>query len=378
MKVSIKDQQALSAVSPAALSAYARAAGWSKTGSYGDHSDVYDHEEKPEIILPRTQRLGDYASVVAQLIEIFADDSGMDDIALYRNLVTADKDVIRVRVESQDDGTVNVKHGLDLVGGAYDMLLATTCSLNDPKPFYRAGANKEANDYLGRVRLGQTEQGSFVVTLLPPAVPPPMQQSIDPDLAPDDPFERKVTKRLVGALVATKKAAEETVVGDERAFYDAVTLGASANLCDALVKLIGSFMELDVGLVWARTRPMKRVQDTVGFSGSDAPILREAARVLRDHEPKYDFSSLGFVRTLTRDEHQTKGTITLQGLIVEGKPQSATAVLNRSDYDVAIKAHQDKTPVIVKGDLERKGQRWHLSNPSLNEYDPDQDAPDGE
>jgi len=378
MKVKIRDKEALLAVSPAALSAYARAAGWVKAESYGDHSDIYTRPDKPEIILPRTQRLDDYGNVVSQLIGSFAEGSGMDDIALYRNLVTADSDVIRVRVESQDDGTVNVKHGLDLVGGAYEMLLATACSLQDPKPFYRAGANKEANDYLDRVRLGQTEQGSFTVTLLPPAVPPPMQQPLDPDLAPDDPFERRVTKRLVEALSATRNAAEKTNGGDESAFFDAVTFGASANLCDALVKLIGSFQKLDVDLVWALTRPMKKAQDTIGFSGSDAPILREAARILRDHEPKYDFSSLGFVRTLARGEHQTKGTITLQALIIDGRPQSATAALSQPDYDIAIKAHQNKTPVIAKGDLERKGQRWHLLNPSIKGYDLDQEAPEGE
>ena len=59
------------AVSPVALSAYARAAGWTKTESYGDHSDVYTGEELPEIILPRTQRLDDYAAVMSQLVGIF-------------------------------------------------------------------------------------------------------------------------------------------------------------------------------------------------------------------------------------------------------------------------------------------------------------------
>ena len=70
MKVDIRDRDALRAISPDALSAYARAAGWSKTDErYGAHSDIYAAEGLPEIIVPRTQRLGDYASVVAQLIE---------------------------------------------------------------------------------------------------------------------------------------------------------------------------------------------------------------------------------------------------------------------------------------------------------------------
>jgi len=369
MKANIRDKQALSAVSPAALSAYARAAGWSKTGSYGDHSDVYGDEGKPEIILPRTQRLSDYASVVSQLIEIFAEISDIDQFALYRNLVTADRDVINVRVKGADDGTVNVKDGVNLVSGAREMLLAAACSLTNPRPLYRAGANKEANDYLSQVRLGQTDQGSFVVTLLTPVVPPTTQESflsLDDD---DAPIERKMTRRLAESLAATAKATEQAVGGDTSAFFDAVERGASANLCEALAKLIDPFQELDVSIHWARTRPTKTVRDAIGFASSDASILREAARVFRAREPKHDVRLFGFVQRLKRGENETDGTIALRATF-EGEVYSAIAVLNKSDYERAATANRDKSAVVVKGDLEKRSRGWHLLNPSIEEIIP--------
>lgn len=106
MRGSIRDKEALMEISPAALSAYARAAGWRRTESYGNHSDVYSAEEGPEIILPRTQRLGDYAGIVSQLIEIFATAAQKDETALYRDLVTSDRDVIRVRTRESEDGSI--------------------------------------------------------------------------------------------------------------------------------------------------------------------------------------------------------------------------------------------------------------------------------
>ena len=45
------------------------------------------------------------------------------------------------------------------------MVSAKTCSLDSPRLFYGIHEHKDANDHLDRVRLGQTEQGSFVVTL---------------------------------------------------------------------------------------------------------------------------------------------------------------------------------------------------------------------
>ena len=168
MRVEIRDADALRAVSPAALKACALASGWRKLESYGDHSDVYAADEMPEIILPRTERLGDYASVVARLIDTFARIAATDELSLYRDLVIADRDVVRVRVAETDDGSLAVNSGVDLITGARDLLPAAACSLREPQPLYRAGANKEASDLPNRIRVGQTEHGSFAVTLLAP------------------------------------------------------------------------------------------------------------------------------------------------------------------------------------------------------------------
>ena len=288
MKVSIRDTDALRAVSPAALSAYARTEGWSLQERYRVHSDIYVGEARPEIIVPRTEHLGDYASVVATLIEIFAQVSGQDELMVYRSLVIADRDVVRVRAAESDDGSVTLDQGADLIGGARDMLLSAACSLRDPRPVYRAGANREAADLLKRVRLGQTEQGSFVVTLLMPVVPPPMPVLL-PD--PDDrnaPIERRMTRRLVEALSAARGAVERTAAGEEGAFGESVASGVSANLCEAMARIIEPFPTLDVGVSWARTRPMKASGTVVRFGWADTAVLREAARSFRDRAPQPD------------------------------------------------------------------------------------------
>ena len=364
MRVSIHDRGALLAVSPAALSAYARAAGWKRQQPYRVHSDVYVGEARPDIIVPRTERLGDYASVVAALIDTFASVAGQDQLAVYRSLVTTDRDVVRVRAAESEDGSVTLTAGVSLIDGAREMLLSAACSLRERQPVYRAGANREASDLLNRVRLGQTDHGSFVVTLLTPVVPPPMP-ALFPD--PDDrnaPIERRMTMRLVEALTAVRQATERTAAGDKEAFGDAVAAGVSANLCEALVRLVEPFPTLDVGVSWAQTRPVATASNVVRFGQADAALLREAARSLRDRAPRPDVDLYGFVRLLTRGEEDDDGIIGLATKI-DGQPQSVKVVLERVDYERAIRAHHDRVPVVLNGDLDRMGQRWRLLNPRL-------------
>lgn len=368
MRATIQDSEALAAVSPAALSAYVRFAGWTKQGVYGDYSDIYAGEELPEIILPRTQQIDDYDNVVSRLIQVFAKVAEIDELTLYRDLVTADRDVLRVRVSDSDgSGDVPVNDGLNLLSGAQEMILAAACSLSESRALYRAGANREAGEYLDRVRLGQTEHGSFALTLLAPIVPPRIRQALLPELElDDDPIERRVTRRLASALRASREAIEKTASGDVDAFSKAIGSGVSANLCEALVKLIEPFPSIDTSVVWARTRPMNKTRDNVNFDADDVPILREAARSFRDREPQPDTQVFGIVRTLKREEDEVEGTVSLRASI-DGHNRSVVAVLEQSDYERAVQAHGAKAPVVMRGDLERYGQRWRLLNPRISD-----------
>ena len=103
MKVSIQDKKALLAVSPAALSVYARTAGWTKVDTYGDWSDVYTGQSLPELLIPRTHQLGDYLMVVARLIETFARVAGVSENAIYYELLAIDRDAVSAGVSDDRD-----------------------------------------------------------------------------------------------------------------------------------------------------------------------------------------------------------------------------------------------------------------------------------
>lgn len=366
MKIQIRDVQALRAITPAALAAYVRGEGWERLEPYGQHADVYAHPHQPELIIPRTQAIADYASVVAELIATLTEATERDALTLYRDLLGADHDVIRVRAAgNSEDGSVSLATGEGLVTQTREMLLAAACAVSNPRALYRAGANREANEYVQRVRLGQTEHGSFVVKLLAP-VPPLLQASLDPAWLPfdDEPYERKVTRRLMEALTACNQAAEQATTAGMDAFERAVGVGVSANLCEAVAKLIQYADRLEVGVTWARTRPGATPHQRVRFSPSTGAILSEAARNFRERHSRPDMELFGTVYQLQRDHKEAEGRVTLRA-VIDGKIQSVQTTLDEAGYSQAVQAHDRQLPVLIRGDLERSGQRWRLTSAEL-------------
>ncbi len=376
MKATIDDPAALRAITPAALIAYALGEGWERKGQYGDHSDIYQSKDRPELILPGTDALADYASIVSDVICVLAKEECRDELQLYRDLVGADRDVVRIRTpKSLDDGSIAIDVGVDMVAQSRDLLLSAACAAKEPRAAYRAGRIKDAASYMERVRLGQTEQGSFIVTLLAP-VPPELEMHGQLALWPGErtePFDRKVTRTLVKALEASRRAAEAAVRGDGMAaFLDAIQFGVNANLCDALAILIGRGLGLEVSLTWARTRPTPEHRRVITFSDSEGEIFQEAARQFRSLEPRPDERLEAFVVALDRQPQAGEGRVTLKTFL-EGQPVSIRTKLPQHLYHQAIVAHDNGHSIAVTGDLRRNGQRWVLENArDLRELSDDQ------
>ena len=375
MNARLHEVDSLRAVSPASLSAYARLNGWEKTEPYGAHSDVYAAVGLPEIVLPRTQRIGDYAEVTARLIRTFAQTADVDESDLLRELKTADRDAIRIRASCDD--AVAIDDGLALISGARSMIASTTRSLFEPRAAYQGRPAREVLEYLQRVRLADMAQGSFAVTLLPPAVPPAVDrimerlpakghetgESAPPmqvvEASEDEPIERQATRRLADALGATREAMAETIGGESDAFGNAISKGASANLCQALADMTAPFETLDLSLTWALTRPAHTNQAIrFAFAKEESCLLQEAARALRKRRVQADVRLTASVEGLKRQGRE----VTLAALL-DGVSRLVVAHMTQADYERAIDFHKSNAKTELTGDLELLGSRISLLNP---------------
>lgn len=366
MRVDITDMKTLSAIRPRALNAYLKSRGWRKIGEYRSRADVFSYQNEQEVLVPFSEQFGDYAQIVQEVISELATVECRSELSIFNDLSISDTDVIRFRApEAEEDGSIAIQSGVELFQQARDVLLAAACSASKPQRAYRAGKVREANEYIETVRLGQTERGSFVVTLISPvqlSLKAADQLQMWPEFN-EDPYSRRVTRTLLTALEATKRAVLSANRGEGiEAFERGVKSGVSANLCEATAGLIEDGEGLDVTLSWALTRPAPVSHSRIEFSKSDASTLKEAADVLREREPRPSEFVEGYVAALARDKQATEGRVTLKTPI-DGKMSSVKVDFGPSDYQVVSEAHQKRRSISLEGDLVREGQRWRLDNP---------------
>lgn len=212
--------------------------------------------------------------------------------------------------------------------------------------------------------LGQTEPGSFVINILSPVAPRLDRQT---PLLLEEPFERRVTWKLVSGLRASRAATDRINRGtaDVGEFERRLDEGVSANLCRSVARLTEVGGGLDVAVSWAMTRPDGGDAPgivAVSFGPPDADVLDEAARVLSDRQERTDEELEGYVSRLARDKEEPRGTATIRGF-VDGCMTSVKTVFDQADYREITRAHRDRLSVSLEGDLRKEGQRWRLRNP---------------
>lgn len=331
----------------------------------------HPHLGEIEILLPMRRDLGDYVPRMADVILALAATEKRSPLEVLNDLSRTPSDILRLRVSAPDAtlGNLPLQEGLRLLRGGRDMLLSAACSAVRPQAFHPEMSLKQPNEFIKNCRLGQTERGSFVATIITP-VPPSLQQETFAGFDEiEEPFARRVTTRLMESLdivdVAVRTARLDPILGG-------VENGVSANLCEAMMamKPEGDQARLDISMSWSRSRPCVsgRLPSTVGFAQEDFPIIEEAGRQLRERATPQRERFEGKVQQLQFDVASLFDGIIGKIIIrtqVGGRPARVKVVLNSDDYRRACDAHRDQKTVAVSGRIhhDAKVRVYELSEP---------------
>ncbi len=174
MKVTVRDIEILRAVQPTQVLAYLRARGWREDRRIGEKGVYWtSHAQSAELLVPLEPSLKDFTLRMGDVVETLAAIEQRSALELLRDLSTTSADAVRIRVNpvSVPGGTIPLELGVSLVRRTWDLLAASASAAVRPRAAFQSRRSTQASDYLRRVLLGQTESGSFALTVLSP-VPP--------------------------------------------------------------------------------------------------------------------------------------------------------------------------------------------------------------
>ncbi len=372
MRVSVRDLGHLVSTRPADLQGYLRARGWQHVEAPQGRVSCWticDAEGgEYEVAVPLEPEYADYPSRVADALATLELVEDRSQLAILADIGTTSFDVLRLSSKKADStsGNIPLEAGAQFITYAKEMVLAAASAAVEPRAYWPTRKPTQAVEYLHRVRLGQTEHGSYVVRILSP-VPPALkrEQMTLPGVPDEEPFERLAMRRLLEALHAMKQAAEAaSASGSFAAFEQAVSKGVSANLCTAVggIGEEAALGSVDAAVSWAPVRPLRSAVPTRARLSADlVPVVHEAGRLLREVSPWTDFEVRGAVVKLERESVTDVGQVTIQAL-VEGRLAKVGIRLPADDYASAIRAHRSGRSVACSGELQKQGRRFVLAN----------------
>ena len=371
MRAHIEDSVTLSEVSPLDVLAYLRSHGWAQTEEWPNGTG-WTNGSDALILIPNDRGARDWARRLSEAVQSLSEAEQRSELQVFNDIAEASADILRITIGDPDAtaGQLALPRAAGIVDAARDLLVAAACSVIDPRPAYGTHKPHRATNYVNdRVRLGQTERGSFVFTVLS-RVTPLLSPGEAGDFFPEsleEPFERRVTLTLSDGIAAVKASNLEAMrSGKTSGFIESVSKGVSANLCDALAT-IGYGPEassFQMQMSWSLVRPYQRSSwRTLRFEREEADVMREAARVLRESAPREGFELEGIVVRLQRKGGSGPGEVTITGW-VDGAIRPVSVVLNAEMYQRAIQAHRDYVLVHLIGTLAREGRGFTLREPS--------------
>lgn len=370
MKVEIRDADAVQAIMPADAALYLRAAGWTRQqsdappGRASAWLRTVDNEEF-EALLPMDRELRDYAMRMGELLCVLSAAEKRPQTLVYSDLLTITSDVTRIRISDPEltDGTLPIEEHAQIAQKARDLVLAAACSATAHQPVWYARKPAQAMEHVRKVRIGQSERGSYVLTVMSrvtPVLHTQDEQVSDAEL----PFERQVTQTMAKSLRALDLAAQRAALTQQMSAFDqAVSEGVNANLCDALAGLWGgddSQRNLEFFFSWSPGRPVSDdLPRRIAFPADRIPMIREAGRLMRERAPVTDFELHGAVVKLDRPEGAMAGKVTVIGFL-DDRQVRVTMELPDASYSLAVQAHGQGDRLRVLGTLAKEGRSYML------------------
>lgn len=355
--------EAAAAIGPHDVRDYLKSRGWTSIASRRDYVAIFRNGGNVELHVPLDRSLADYTEGMAVLARRLAQHEGRTTAAVIRDLRGPRKDILRFALEgaSAAAGSVGLFDGAGLVNGARHVLLASACAAEKPgQKFYPRMSLTEAEAFAHSCKLGQTEIGSFVLT-----VEAPLETGLQLTNGSAEPFGRRATRYLTEALGCLKSAIDTGATDgilEPRSGAPIVT----ANLCEGVVAMApkDESCDLRIRATFSAIVPLPSTPPptSVYFERTTYPIIEELGRRLRPAAGPQPVRFIGVVSGLRGEpgpDQRMEGTVEVS-VLHDDELLPVQFDVGPDDYAKAITAHASQRVIAVRGVLHRGARKAKL------------------
>ena len=363
------------------LQAYLRNTGWTRFETPKQSIALFQKEVGNnlfETILPLSKDYSDYNYRIIEVLENIAQAENREVHQVLTDLSIPPGDIVRFRVVNKDTigGTISFLEGFNLLEGAKKALFTTACDLVQPEKYHKRLGLKGAQQFIEACRLGQTEKGSFIASIICPFVnqtPEDKAQQLSIFNQTEDfknSLTRQVTTRLMSSLAEIKNAIDK---GEENKIINLEGENIiSGNFLESILELNSTKETTEIEIltswsVFAKEQP--KVLKSIKFSNDYIPVLENMISQLKPIDKGFEDDFVGKISLTKADPNihsRTEGEIILNYIVGdEEKVSKARVILSNKDYDKACEAHKQGKSVKIRGRLVTVGRSKTIENPSF-------------
>jgi len=366
MKYSANIIEMISAINHFNVAKYLRELGWQEIKTKREYVRIFQLNSHGffQVNLPMDKSLIDYKEAMITATENIALAYGktLDDIVL--ELLNPMSDILKIRVknESYEAGNIFIEDAITLYNNAKKLLAATAMDIISPSLIHRSGRyNNTVEKFISSCRFGQTEIGSYVVSLVCPFTNISTRQLslFEQENEGADSLARQVTNKLMASLKAVTTAIYEDELNESYLSNQNI----SSNFLESLAAM-GIYKkdtELGITLKYCPT-VTKGILDYnhVKINSDFHPIISSVVnRIKRTIESEH--SIVGLIRALDAVpdiEKRTDGNAKIIFINADGDKETATVNFKNEDYIEACDAHIRGKNVKILGTISgQKGSR---------------------
>jgi hypothetical protein len=286
-------------------------------------------------------------------------------------------DVTRLRAANDYviSGSIPLKAGVGLVGAAYKMYRASATTARRPRAHIAGNFSKLGDLIVEQARLGQTEEGSYILPILMPlteAVPQEQddlwRHELGVDRVAPEPSERRVTRTLAQALTAIQtrivQPARDPKASD---MHDLIAAGASRELVMAINQVLDdpAVAMFEVAFDWAYgiTEPAA-VPAKVSVPSAASDLLTRAARLLSSSRRDPNQTVTGPIVEVRHVPGDLFGEVALQTMR-QGRQVEIRVRLKSEQLDPTHEWMRTARTVVVDGPIQRvPGRPLRIDSPT--------------